>query len=55
MIIFYAIKENKDMVGEVKELASIANMIEEKPKNNKNKKNNNNKNKFSNKKSNSIL
>lgn len=26
MIIFYAIKENKDMVGEVKELASKANM-----------------------------
>lgn len=52
MIIFYAIKENKDMVGEVKELASKANMPEEKPKNNKN---NNNKNKLSNKKSNSIL
>ena len=52
IIIFYAIKENKDMVGEVKELASKANMPEEKPKNNKN---NNNKNKLSNKKSNSIL
>lgn len=26
IIIFYAIKENKDMVGEVKELASKANM-----------------------------